>query len=115
MTRQETFIIVLKEHKFDRLLKNWFFAKNKEDLIKARETFCSVRACGGNGGTIERIKEQLATAQAKTFYTIHNTTTDEVTYHAIDEYTITLRDWMINHLDLSNEYIPYVGYKDIRN
>jgi len=113
MTRQEACVIVLKNHKFDGLLKDWLFASSKEEMIKARDSFCSIRACGGKASTMNRIKEELETAQAKSFYTLENTTTKQVTYHAIDLTKLSLRDWMINTLDMSCEYIPHEGYKKL--
>ncbi len=113
MTRQEASVIVLKNHKFDGLLKAWLFASSKDEMIKARDHFCSVRSCGGKANTINRIKTELETAQQKEFITLENTTTGEVTYHAVDTSKLSVRDWMINTLDLSCEYIPHNGYKKL--
>ena len=114
MKQIEASILVLKAHKFDGLLKDWLFAKDKESMLKARDIFCSIRSCGGKGATINRIKKEIEKYQAISFYTIHNTTTGEITYHGIDETKLTLRDWMINTLDLSCEYEPHKGYTKIK-
>ena len=113
MKIREASILVLKAHKFDKLLESWLFAKDKESMIKARNIFCSVRVCGGKTNTMNRIKQELADMQKKSFYTIYNTTTKVVSYHGIDEDKETLRDWMINHLDMSCDYETHKGYTTI--
>jgi len=110
MTKKEAMIIVWKKHNFDGLMRDWVFAKDQESMLKARKTYLSVRGVGGDRATLEGIRKQLEEAQQKSFYTIHNITTGEITYHAIDENTLSLRDWMINHLDMSCEYEPHTGY-----
>ncbi len=110
MKRREACIIVLKNHNLDGLLKNWLFASSKEEALKARKTYCSVRGVGGERATVNKIKDEVERAIQKTFYTLHNLTTDEVSYHAVNTYKESLRTWMINHLDMSCEYDPTEGY-----
>ncbi len=106
MTEKMARIIVWKQHDFDGYLKDWFFAKTKEDIIKARKSYYSVRGVGDN---LKGIMKQLETAKAKDFYTIKNETTGEITYHAVCP-QLTLRHYMINNFDLSCEYTPLEGY-----
>ncbi len=112
MKTQEACIIVLKAHKFDGLLQDWLFASTKEERLKARKIYCSVRSCGGERATMKKIQLEVETAIQKAFYTIENKTTDVISYHAIDTSKLTLRDWMINHLDMSCDYETFEGYKE---
>ena len=106
MTQKEAMVIVWKSRRFDSLLNDWFFASSKEDMVKACKLYKSIRG----QSAFENIRRDLIENLEKAFYTIVNTRTKEVSYYAIDTEKLSLRHWMINHLDVSDVYDTYEGY-----